>query len=123
MERSAPPFFFFPPTRLTRLDLWASSHKGSNVSSSCFIKPRKSSLVIFEGNRIHELSEGEPKQSMGRQKIMEDFDEMRVEEDHAARAEAGSGAASSPPERQGDGVRLVIKNPAHDYDDYACRVR
>lgn len=54
---------------------------------------------------------------------MEDFDEMRVEEDHAARAEAGSGAASSPPERQDDGVRLVIKNPAHDYDDYACRVR
>ena len=48
---------------------------------------------------------------------------MRVEEDHAARAEAGSGAASSPPERQDDGVRLVIKNPAHDYDDYACRVR
>ena len=54
---------------------------------------------------------------------MEDFDEMRVEGDHAARSEAGSGAASSPPERQGDGVRLVIKNPAHDYDDYACRVR
>ena len=54
---------------------------------------------------------------------MEDFDEMRVEEDHAARTEAGSGAASSPPESQDDGVRLVIKNPAHDYDDYACRVR
>ena len=76
----------------------------------------------FRG-KSHPRAERGRAQTIDGQKIMEDFDEMRVEEDHAARTEAGSGAASSPPERQGDGVRLVIKNPAHDYDDYACRVR